>query len=139
MHRTIKLEDAVPGTHAKLAQALVEHHRHTVAVYGFVMDSLAGSQPPARQLDAVEHVRLLDACSDWLELLELGLEPHVRVVLGLYLEEVAKVARVVRREAVSMETDADRLGASMEAVLRILEASAGTRHAVDKRHSDTTV
>ncbi|MGO9261635.1 MAG: hypothetical protein ACLQU1_35825 [Bryobacteraceae bacterium] len=138
MHLTIKLEEA-PGTHAKLAQSLVEHHRHTVAVYGFVRDSLAASQPHGRQLEAVSHVRLAEACSDWLELLEPGLEPHVRVALNLYLEEVGKVARVVRREAPSMETDVDRLGASLDGVLRILEASAEARYAVDKCHSDTTV
>jgi len=139
VHQTIKLEEAPTGTHVRLAQALVEHHRHAVAVYGFVRDSLAASQPPSRQLEAVSHVRLLEACSDWLELLEPGLEPHVRVALNLYLEEVGKVARVVRREAPAMETDADRLDASLEAVLRILEASAEARYAVDKCHSDTTV
>jgi hypothetical protein len=139
VHQTIKVGEVLFGTHAKLAQALVEHHRHTMAVYGFVRDSLGECQPPGRQLEAVSHVRLLEACSDWLELLEPGLEPHVRVALDLYLEEVGKVARVVRREAPSMETDAGRLDASVEAVLRILEASAEARYAVDKCHSDTAV
>jgi hypothetical protein len=90
-------------------------------------------------LEALSHVRLLEACSDWLEMLEPGLEPHVRAALNLYLEEVGKVARVVRREAASMETDADRLDASLEAVLRILEDSEEEQYAVDKCHSDTAV
>lgn len=139
MHQTIKDGEGLSGTHAKLAQALVEHHRHTVAVYGFVRDSLAASQPPGRQMEAVSHVRWLEACSDWLELLEPGLEPHVRVALNLYLEEVGKVARVVRREAPSIETDPGRLDASLEAVLRILETSAEAGYAVDNCHSDTAV
>jgi hypothetical protein len=139
VQQTIKLEEAPFGTYAKLALALVEHHRHTVAVYGFVMDSLAESQPPGRQLEALSHVRLLEACSDWLELLEPGLEPPVRVALNLYLEEVGKVARVVRREAPSMETDADRLDASLEAILRILEDSEEAQYAVDECHSDAAV
>lgn len=139
VHQTIKVEEVLFGTHAKLAQALVEHHRHTMAVYGFVRDSLAECQPPGRQSEAVSHVRLLEACSDWLELLEPGLEPHVRAALDHYLDEVGKVARVVRREAWSMETDAGRLDSSVKAVLRILEASAEARDAVDKCHSDTAV
>ena len=139
MHQTIKDGEGLIGTHAKLAQTLLEHHRHTVAVYGFVRDSLAESQPPSRQVEAVGHVRRLEACSDWLELLEPGLGPHVRVALNLYFAEVGKVARVVRREAHSIETDTQRLGASLEAVLRVLESSEEAPYAVDDCHSDTAV
>ena len=139
VHQTIKVEEVLFGTHAKLAQALVEHHRHTMAVYGFVRDSLEECQPEDRQDKAVGHVRLLEACSDWLELLEPKLEPHIRVALDRYLDEVGKVARVVRREAWTMETDAGRLDASVKAVLRILEATAESRYAVDNCHSDTAV
>lgn len=139
MQLTIKDGEGLTETHIRLAQALVEHHHHTVAVYGFVVDSLTASQPPGRQEEAVSHVRMLEACSDWLEMLEPGLEPHVRVALGLYLEEVGKVARVVRRESPSMETDTGRLGASLEAVLQILEAPGESAYAVDKCHSDTAV
>jgi hypothetical protein len=139
VHQTIKDGQGITRTNTKLAQILLEHHRHTVAVYGFVRDSLAASQPPGRQLEAVSHVRLLEACSDWLELLEPGLEPHIRAALNLYLNEVGKVARVVRREAPSIETDAERLGASLDAVLRVLERSEEARFAVDNCHSDTAV
>ena len=139
MHQTIKDGVVLIGTHAKLAQTLVEHHRHTVAVYGFVRDSLAASQPPGRQLEAVSHVRLLEACADWLELLEPGLQPQVRAALYRYLDEVGKVARVVRREAEAIETDAERLGASLDAVLRVLDRSEVAGYAVDNCHSDTAV
>ncbi len=139
MHETIKDGEGLAGTHTRLAETLVEHHRHAVAVYGFVRDSLAASQPPGRQLEAVGHVRLLEACADWLELLEPGLEPRVRIALNLYLDEVGKVAQVVRREAPTMETDTDRLDASLDAVLRVLEASEEVRFAVDKCRSDTVV
>jgi hypothetical protein len=139
VHQTIKFGEALSGTHAKLAQTLVQHHCHMVAVYGFVRDSLAASQPPGRQLEAMHHVRRLEACSDWLELLAQGLEPHIRGALNLYLEEVGKVARVVRRETHSIDTDTGRLDASLEAVLRMLEAFAEARYTVDKCHSDTTV
>lgn len=139
MHRTIKLEEALTGSHTRLAQALVEHHRHAVAVYGFVRDSLEAAQPADRQLEAMVHVRLLEACADWLELLEPGVEPHVRSVLNLYLEEVAKIARVVRLQAPALETNEARLGASLDEVLGVLEPAAEALDAVDKRHSDTAV
>jgi len=139
VQQSLKDGESFTGTHARLAQILVEHHRHTVAVYGFVLDCLEDCPPPNRQKDAVSHVRLLEACSDWLELLEPGLEPHVQAALGLYFDEVGKVARVVRREAFSMDTDIGRLDESLEAVLRVLEASEESRYAVDNCHSDTAV
>jgi len=139
VHPTIKAGQRLTATHARLARTLVEHHRHTLAVYGFVRDSLAEIQPAGRQEEAVGHVRLLEACSDWLELLEPRLEPHVRVALYLYLEEVGKVARVVRREAETIETSPARLDASLDTVLRILESLAESRYVVDNCHSDTTV
>jgi len=139
VHRTIKPGEVLNGSHTRLAQALVEHHLHTVAVCGFVRDSLEAPQPEERRKEAVVHVRLLEACADWLELLEPGMEPHVRLALYLYLEEVAKVARVVRLQTPVMETDVERLNATLDDVLEVLEASTGTREAVDKSHSDTTV
>ena len=139
MHRTIKLEEAVAAIHARLAQALVEHHSHIVAVYGFVRDSLTGLPSAERQSAVIEHVKLLDTSADWLEMLEPGVDPHVRRALNLYLEEVAKVAQVVRMRTPYMDTDEARLNASLEAVLELLESYPGARDGVDKRHSDTTV
>jgi hypothetical protein len=138
VHRTIKLEEA-PAVHTRLAQVLVEHHRHIVAIYGFVKDSIRTPQPADRQMEALEHVKRLEACADWLELLESRLKPHVRLVLHLYLGEVAKVARVVHMHAVGLETDEDRLNAAIQDVLRVLEPVAEPHSAVDKRHSDTAV
>lgn len=139
VHRTIKLEEGLTGSQTRLAQAVVEHHRHVTAVYGFVRDALTSPQSASRQLEAMVHVRLLEACADWLELLEPGLKPQVRTVLNRYLDEVAKVACVVRMRAAAMETDEGRLKAALEDILRVLEASEEAQVAVEKRHSDTTV
>jgi hypothetical protein len=122
-----------------LAETLVEHYRHTLAVYAFVRDSLIGSPPSQRRKEALGQVRLMEACADWLELLEPHLEPLVRIALYLYLEEVTKLARVVRGEVDSIETSPEILGASVERVLRTLEACAEPRFVVDNCHSDATV
>jgi len=139
VHQTIKDREGLARTHAKLARTVVEHHRHAVELYDFVRETLAATQPPARQEEAVGHVREMEACADCLELLEPRLEPSVRVALYLYWNEVAKVARVVRQEVDSLETTTDRLDASLEAVLRALEVFAESQIAVDNRHSDTAV
>ena len=72
-------------------------------------------------------------------MLEPGLEPPVRDVLNLYLNEVAKLAAVVRLQSPVLDTDERRLNVALDDVLRVLEASAEAQDAVDKRHSDTAV
>jgi len=139
VHLTIRLGEALSGSHSKLAKALMEHRRHSAAICEFIKATLDGDQTQLSELEIIDHVRQQESWSDVLDWLEPSLDPYVRAALHRYYDEVTKLARVVRLETSGLDTDTDSLNASVNAVLWALHTRADAQRTVANCHSDTAV
>ena len=137
VHRGIQSGGIRRESRRGLADALIRHHRHTVAIYRFVRKTLDGAPARGHRTDLLEHARHHEAWSDELDVLQFTVAPEVRPRLHRYFAEVAKLARVVRLESAILETNEEKLTASLDAVLHLLSRREHAHRTVYIRHSDT--